>query len=100
MNSSKPTAAINPARAAVTKPTGSRGSRPIIQVNSTHDTSTDTSTEMPRKISSNTENWGISSHLSTAAIGLAWPSTVSAMVATITTNVPTMAARSDSLVRK
>ncbi|CNV33969.1 Uncharacterised protein [Mycobacterium tuberculosis] len=84
----------------MTKPTGSRGSRPIIQVNSTHDTSTDTSTEMPRKISSNTENWGISSHLSTAAIGLAWPSTVSAMVATITTNVPTMAARSDSLVRK
>src|ERR1700690_1508275 len=82
-----------------TRLTDSRGSRPIVQVNSNHATSTDTKMEIPRKIQSNTENSGIPSHLSTASIGVVWPRALRARVTRITKNIHSMARRSDNLVR-
>ncbi len=99
MNTSKPIAAISPARIESTKLTFSRGSRAIIQVNSSHDTSVAISMEKIQNSQSKTTNCGMPSHFSSAAMGAAWPTVVSPTVATMTANVPTMASRSESLLR-
>src|ERR1700744_2316011 len=99
LKSSKPIAAINPARIEATRLTFSRGSRAIIQVNSSQETNHDTNSEITLKIRSNTENSGIPNHLSTADIGAVWVSALNATVAMSTTNVPSIANRSDTLLR-
>lgn len=99
MNTSKPTAAISPARIESTKLTFSRGRRAIIHVNSSHDTKVAIRIEKSQNSQSNTANCGTPSHFSNAAIGAAWPTVVSATVARITANVPTIASRSENLLR-
>ena len=83
MNSSKPTAANKPAATARRMATASRGSRAIIQVNNSHATRIDITTEAPR-----TAPPRCSAPLANA---------VNPMVSRLATNVETSAARSEIL---
>ena len=84
LNTSKPTAAINPARTELRKLTDSRGSRAMIQVNSSQEIKHRHQTATPRAAATPIPGTSCRpSHSSTCFITSELPSTVSAMVMTM-----------------